>query len=306
MNHKLLLCLALVLIGVVAATMAEAQPGGGSTYHSIEARIVEAPLVLRGTVTNLTPKSLPYPGNSILTVRVDEALKGGFKDKVLEFSVPGWQDYEQWATRRASLLWFLDVSGKLLNADYPCWLNVIPLGPSLPGGEWDGISKEIRGTPVYDMEMTIVDKQQDILARALAFAKKRPTAAKLHSIYLPQQSTSDHYFFQSELVVPVEPTLEKTTRHLIAKPDDFITTNRESSMVPQWRCDYRADGASALQYFKSAANIKLLKSLLNAPDYWVSFPNYKIYSVRQTSYEVLRGWGVDVPKPVTEETVPKN
>ena len=106
--------------------------------------------------------------------------------------------------------------------------------------------------------------------------------------------------------MPVEPALEKTARHLIAKPDDFITTNRESSMVPQWRCDYRADGASALQYFKSTANIKLLKSLLNAPDYWIEFPNLKIYSVRQTSYEVLRGWGVDVPQPVTQEIIPEN
>ena len=122
------------------------------------------------------------------------------------------------------------------------------------------------------------------------------------------------------MVVPVEPSLEKTAKHLIAAREDFISSadiesskrRNEPNPVPQWRADLRADGVDALQYFKSAENIKLLKSLLDSPDFWmkkdwsVEYPDTatnKIYSVRSKAYEVLTGWGVDVPKPVTEEII---
>jgi hypothetical protein len=70
------------------------------------------------------------------------------------------------------------------------------------------------------------------------------------------------------------------------------------------------DGEKALQFFKSAANIKLLKPLLNDPEYedWqtqnVPWKTTRTYHVRQAAYDVLQQWGVQVAKPVTNENLP--
>jgi hypothetical protein len=92
----------------------------------------------------------------------------------------------------------------------------------------------------------------------------------------------------------------------------MITGKTEAEVLADWRCEYRAEGASALQYFRSRRNIALLKSLLNDSSYWeiryapagTSNMVNRIYAVRQNAYDVLRGWGVEEPKPVTSEIVP--
>src|ERR1700730_17117511 len=54
-NPKILLCLALVLGGIALSPMpASAQPGDGFTSTSLEARIIQARVVFRGTITNVS------------------------------------------------------------------------------------------------------------------------------------------------------------------------------------------------------------------------------------------------------------
>ena len=66
------------------------------------------------------------------------------------------------------------------------------------------------------------------------------------------------------------------------------------------------EGVKVLSHFRSAANIKLLKPLLNDTNFTVwqtetqSWRIKQLYETRRTAYEVLQEWGVVVPKPVTE------
>jgi len=54
MKPKLLLGLALVLSGGSSVTIAFAQPGGGRIYTSLEVSILQARVVFRGTITNVS------------------------------------------------------------------------------------------------------------------------------------------------------------------------------------------------------------------------------------------------------------
>jgi hypothetical protein len=336
MKLKIIPCLALVLGGIIiSVTIASAQKPPDQTYPSLEARIIQVRVVFRGTITNVTQtvihrfmeqtgdikilrtnnqsnvESVYDVHNYTFTLTVDEVLKGNIPRKPLEFTynnVSKWEELEKWADERASFLWFVNDSEKTIGADFFHGLNPpnnIFLGPTLPGRKDDhGLNNAFPHAYDYDMDMTLLTNPDDIFARAQAFTKKRMDKAKFHSIYLPEFSSSDNYYFNSYLSVPVEPALEITAKHLIAAPEDFITKTNEPALIPQWRADLRADGVDALQYFKSAKNIKLLKSLLDSPDFWmkkdwsVKYPDTatnKIYSVRSKAYEVLKGWGVDGP-----------
>ncbi len=337
MKPKIILCLALVLGGIVfSKTIANAQPGGGFTYTSLEARILQARVVFRGTITNVsdfiihsnnsvsrevvftnTQVQLYDTHNYTFTLTVDEVLKGDLPHRPITLTVnhvSRWHELEISAAEHGSFLWFVDGSEKTIGADFFAWLNppnFVFLGPPLVWPKDEGGFDML--PQIYDMDLTVLTDPQEILARARTFARKRMAAATFHKIYLPETSSSDHYFFNSYLVVPVEPSLEKTAKRLLAAPEDFISKTNEPALVPQWRCDLRTEGVNALQYFKTAKNITLLESLLADPDCWMirdystryrdmSVTN-KIYSVRNKAYEVLTGWGVDVPKPVTEETI---
>lgn len=344
MKLKLLLCLVLVLSGVViSATIASAQNPPDQTYPSLEARVIQAHVVFRGRITLVSNSvfqadvpNIHYSREGIFTnkpvekyelhnytftLTVDEVLKGEIPRKPLEFTlnyVRKWEVLEKWADERASFLWFLTDSEKSYGTNLFLGLNPpnnILLVPTLPARKDYRAFGLYNGFPhgyVYDKDMTLLTNGDDIFARAQAFAKKRMDTAKFHSIYLPEFSSSDHSYFNAYLSVPVEPALEITAKHLIAAPGDFLTETNKPDLVSQWRADLRADGVDALQYFKSAKNIKLLKSLLDSPDFWtkkdwsVKYPDVatiKKYPVRSKAYEVLKGWGIDVPKPVMEEII---
>ncbi len=105
--------------------------------------------------------------------------------------------------------------------------------------------------------------------------------------------------------MPVQPRLEKIASQLIATPEDFAH-GKEYGTNPEFRWGLRDEGVNALRYFKSAANIKLLKSLLSDS---VSFlaerdnATFRQYPIRSKAYEVLTSWSVCVAKPVVEGEV---
>jgi hypothetical protein len=330
-NFNICFCLAL-LLGAVAQQKMAAQPGGGWVHRSLEARIAQAPMVFRGTITNLletvvhtnnqfaraADPDLPLQAfdlhNYKITLTVDELLKGKLARKPIEFAINGvgdWPDLKRWADEHASFLWFLNGSVESIGTNFFAGGNDLFLETKATNSRDEDERKKM--PLLYSADMTVLTNSQQILKRARSFAKKAGPF-RLHSIYLPQESSSDHYYFRSYLVVPVEPSLEKTARRLIAAPDDFISTNSEPVSATGWRCDLRAEGVNALRYFKSAQNIRLLKSLLDAPNFWEIKDwstegrdlnrTVRTYSVRKMAYGVLKEWNVDAPQPAWQETVP--
>jgi len=287
---------------------AAAQPGGGQTYRSLEARIAEAQVVYCATITNLQEGVIRANNHDAFNYRgyfkVGEVLKGVVPTPNLGFEIIGvseWPDLKKWAAERVPFIWF--VNGPEMGSNFFAGQGFIFLG-SVAQGPRCGFER------VYGSDMTLLTEPKEIVSRARAFAKKRRDVKKFHKIRLPE--LSHRIIINSYLVVPVEASLERTARHLIAAPGDFISRKTETDRLAEWRCDLRAEGASALQYFKSLGNIRLLKSLLNDPSYWVinyqpagaTNMIYRFYEVRQSAYDVLHGWGVDVPKPVLNEIVP--
>ena len=321
MNPTILFCLALVLGGIAfSGAVAHAQPGGGARFRSLETRILQAPVVFRATLTNAR-ETVTHTNNGggpydafgyAVTFRVDEVLRGKMPNKTIQFEmnhVARWEDLPKWADGHVSFLWFWNDSVRDVGEDFHGHFSerVIFLGPTLPGRQ-DVSGRDINRL-LYDMDMTLLTRPEDILSRARAFTKKGFATTNLHSIYLREYSSPDHLSRRSYLVVPVVSTLETIAKHLISAPEDFMTTGHNDLPASEWRCDLRAGGAEALQYFKSAQNVKLLKSLLDAPDCWLAKQGgrdvtNKIYSVRRIAYWVLEGWGVEASKPVTEETLP--
>lgn len=326
MKPKVILCLALVWGDMAFSTaVAQAQPGGGTTFRSLETRILQAPAVFRVTLTNAretvthtNSEHGPYDffGYAV-TFRVDEVLKGNMPNKSIQFDMnhlARWEELVKWADEQGSFLWFWNDFVKDVGEDFHGNFSerVIFLGRPQPARHEAG-GREAFGV-LYDMDMTLLTTPEDILSRARAFTKKGGETTHFHSIYLREHSSDDHCFSRSFLVVPVLPALERTAKHLISAPEDFMTARHKAVPASEWRCDLRAGGAEALRYFKSAQNVELLKSLLDARDCWLArdwstenrdrHVTNKIYGVRDTAYVVLKGWGVEVAKPVTLEALP--
>ncbi len=323
MRYVCLLRLTLVWLATLfAAATAGAQPGGGFNYVSLEARMLQTPVVFQATLTNFA-KTLIHPGppdhpyaayDYTLTFRVDHVFKGSQTNRplVLKFADVGTcVEFERWTTNRNAFLFFAgngETEASLASRFFG-EVNFIYLGPTVRGKklmlEPDAFNR------VYDRNLVTLTRPADILNRARAFARNPPATTNTHKFYLPEPSSTDHYFFNCYLTVPVDPLLENTARQLIATPDNFIAAKTNTARVPQWRCDWRAEGVGALQYFKSPRNIRLLKSLLTAPDCYTNkdwsaqYRNlnaiHKNYVVRRRAFEVLQGWDISVPRPVTEE-----
>lgn len=309
----------LVLFGWVwtSAFRAGAQPGGGQTYHSLEARIAESREVFFATVTNFEEHEPGTNGASGCRgyLNVSEVLKGKVSGWRIKFEIEGVSqcpEFRKWAAEQVPFLWLVSGSEDDIGQEFFAGVNYIFLGS--PEQMWKGGL-----APEYASDMALLTDPKEIRARARAFAKRRLDITKFHTVWLADLSSRT--YFNLRVVLPVEPSLERTAKRLLAAPDQFISAKNneviskrtDAEALSDWRCEYRAEGVSALQYFKSPANIKLLKSLLDDPSYWevryqppgVSNMVNRIYEVRQNAYDVLHGWGIDVLKPVTSEVVPK-
>lgn len=94
--------------------------------------------------------------------------------------------------------------------------------------------------------------------------------------------------------------VEQTARRLITTPRDFIPA--DAAPDAEAISGLRTHGIGDLRDYKSAENIKLLKSLLSDPE--VTHPGGtrdKYYLVRARAYDILKEWGVDVREPVVVE-----
>src|ERR1019366_9419568 len=74
---------------------------------------------------------------------------------------------------------------------------------------------DFTGSPIYDMDVTILTKPEEILARSWTFARKQIETAKFHRFQLLNDNNVQWRSFC--LLVPVEPELETIAKRLIAR-----------------------------------------------------------------------------------------
>lgn len=97
------------------------------------------------------------------------------------------------------------------------------------------------------------------------------------------------------LIVPIDGRLEQWAIGAIASKE--------------LRDDRRYEAVRALQFFKSEANISLMKSLLDdttARTVNIANVSRRNYYIRQAAYEALKKWGVEVNEPLLNEELPKS
>lgn len=348
----------LLLLGFLfAPTLVKAQPVY-PTHLSLELRIATAESVVRGRIIKQTRTIIIPPGGFVTnvqyqggrevryasespdgrvryvsTVKVKEVIKGSPRKTVdvLYETWAGDKSPERWAEHQTSFLWFLGdkIQDNRATNGLPYW-NTIRLGKPIPNEPNFGA-----GRPVYSMDLECLESHEEILARARKYARRGGGSLKRHTFHFVPGTVG-------ELIVPVEPSLEKLARRMILRPQDFVSPKTERAKMQRtlallgdgeyresmtrWfhseeyqrslptrvrslQLDLRAEGVSALRYFKSRPNIKLVKPFLN--DSTESYPTIhtgdrigttvRQYPYRSMAWHILKDWGVEVPQPVLEE-----
>ena len=308
---------AVVLGSISSATPTVVVPPGG--YVTNSARMPD------GTVRVYGYTDPNGQARWAITFKVDEVIKGPRRKSVelLALGIPGLdQRYEQWAGEHTAFLCFIHAPQEIGVQNEPQylvrglgWGDAIRLGPPVPGERT--VSGTERGPPVLGMDFARLATREEILGRARAFARREKGPYAEHKLVLPFGVGGDLAggATPTGLVVPVAPSLERLARRLIDAPDAFSPPSFQGSKEAYSaysRAPTRAGGVAALKWFKSASNVKLLKKLLGDPMSCVvgrqepdgSAAWVREYPVRASAYSVLVEWGIPVPEPVSEESVP--
>jgi hypothetical protein len=295
----------LMLLGIVLPTAtAAAQPSGH--YHlSLEARIATADAVVIGPIAKVNRKVLRARGardeggyidhngqyEYAPAVRIEKVLKGDLKgivdDLHLRWSLGENHTYEQWLKANTTFLWFLGPAPRPGQGRF--W-HAVAFGKEVPAEAYYGGRSE---PPMYAMDFTVLANQKAILDRARAYAKTSTKVLPTHAIRFSQP--------WNDLGVPLEPALEKTAKRLLASPQDFV--QKWEKLDPCLRYVLRSSGVHALRYFKSDANIALLKALLTDPLEDFESSLVPQHPVRVKAFEVLLHWHVDAPLPKAPDEI---
>jgi hypothetical protein len=303
----------ILLAGVLTAGNAAAQPVQ-VTLWTPEAKVGQADTVVVGAIAKVSRRVIipeggrtkdgsPDPNGRteyVLTVKVDEALKGDAKETVddLRSETFGFDKrYEEWWKAGTRCLWFL---GAPPRAGGPRSWEVLPLGKPV---EAEGLFGGRRVPPMFSLDFTVLKDAEAILARSRAFAKAHPKRLPTHVIRIPpvigRQCGAGGPL--DDLVVPVEPSLEGRARRLIASPQDFLPSGEK--LDPYERHVLRLGGVNSLRYFKSDANASLLRGLLDDGLSGVAKRPDPVYSVRTKAFEVLLHFGLAPPLPKAPEQI---
>ena len=310
---------AVVLGSISSATPTVVVPPGG--YISNSTRMPD------GTVRTSGYTDTNGRMRWVINFKVDEVIKGPRRKSVelLALGIPGVdQRYEQWAGAHTPFLCFIPAPQDIGVQSEPQylvrglgWGDAIRLGPPVPGERT--VSGTERGPPVLGMDFARLATREEILARARGFARRQKGPCEEHKLFLPPGVGRDLPAWPTPLglVVPVVPSLERLAHRMIDAPDAFSLPSLQgsraaNSIAAYERAGTRAGGVAALKWFRSASNVKLLKKLLDDPmsrtvgRHQPGEPVVYVreYPVRASAYAVLAEWGITVPAPVSEESVP--
>ncbi len=285
---KTLVAFALLLV----PSIAQAEINGG---ESIDWIVADSDLIVRGTLTKVETKR--GDGQVVwetATVKVNETLKG---EQVTHatFIVRhlGTEDVASARKeRKVELLFFLVGSERYVDDDRGYGVTELALR-----NRWGRHSyfrlDDNPATGVFTTDFKVLKKRDDILIAV----RNAVTAQAMYD--KPKEFTVDVPFsteaFQSlwagssvYLVVPADARLEKQAHKWVESKGVLL----------------RQQGVLALEHFKNAKNIELLKSLLNDPGFWTTSTgdgrNLRVFGVRKSAYEILLEWNVEVAKPTIE------
>ena len=283
-------------------------PGVGSAqigciHITLETLVAESDVVIRGTIIAIE-RDRPRDNLVWLTITLDvrETLKGEpARTRTFAFAAgAGDESFEQRMDAGQDQLWFLvrnEAKEEKREADVDGVAARYPLRPY--GGAWSFVrlgkpvpaeaQSRAAAPPIFDVNLNALGQPWEILnaARAAAKVGGGRKALRTHGMNLPHAiaSRSGQHGDANMLVVPVDSRLEKLALRWIRSPEEFRSGGAEEFM--------RIEGVRALRYFKSEANVTLLKRLLDG-----SGPPEKSggdglqTALRKQARTVLREWGV--------------
>lgn len=294
---RLALLSAAIVVGILRPSTVHAEVMGG---ESIDWIVADSDLIIRGTLTTVeTKRGKGQVVWETATVKVNETLKGE-KVKHATFVVRhfGFEDVASaLKERKTELLFFLVGSGRYLSDDRGYGVTDLALRK-----RW-GVPSFVRlnDKPAKDVFTTgfrVLKKRDDVLTsvRNAVKAQAMHDKPKEHRVDVPFSTEVFQSLYAGSsvyLVVPADVRLEGHAQEWVKSKDILM----------------RQQGVLALKYFQTKENIKLLKSLLDDPGFWTTSTGRgqnrkRVYGVRQSAYEILREWDVEVEKPVIE--VPLN
>lgn len=264
---RLVLLLALVSLACRAGAQTT------RTFRSLEARISEARSVVRGTVSELartvivprmgaSPDGTTWPDGIVeyrITVRVEEVLKGPRRSRAPLVRQTSDYDkrFEGWRDARTSFLWFIGSADAAPSASW----DALRVGSSVAAER--GYVTD--APPLFSMDFHVLRDPRIILDRARAFSRQRPAGDRLHKFTISRNmaqrcspSADANY-----LIVPVDASLERVARRLVREPGASLAGDLDATPDPRILDELRMAGVESLRYFRSAANRKILESLLS-------------------------------------------
>jgi hypothetical protein len=263
---------------------------------SIEWMAADCALIARGTIVAVKTEQATEGGVwHTVGFRVDEMLKGD-KRSTLQFLV--WantieRDVSRWKEHGRPLLVFLDRSSNLAAIFRVPKFARFSFAPRT--GHAKGSFLELHPDAerrAYTLDIKELAQPDEIL-KAVRGAIAAPTPpGKLASSWISFPGHGDLL----RVTVPVDSRLEARAREWTQSADK----------------DIRREGATALGFFRSDANVAILNGLLEDPGAWDHameeggriVRRVRVYSVREQAYSVLKAWGYDVPEPLLRQPIP--
>lgn len=268
-------------------------PGAAAALlvESLDWVVADADLVIRGSITDFDRvRDKDEVIWATATVKVAETLKGEKKDEI-KFIASHKSRFASdrlanLAKEKADILLCLVKSEryKAKAADYAGQ----PWALRLAEGEIDHTVVDLSGQSgsfAVALDGQVLTKKDDILkVAAVAAAAKESKQGRLRA-----PAAADVVRKLSDggpvwLLVPIGKRLEETA-HAWLKSKEL---------------DFRVDGVRTLRHFKSDDNIRLLKGLLDDSHGRIEGKT-RTYPVRLAAFEVLKQWGIEIQRPVTEE-----
>ena len=184
------------------------------------------------TITNVLEIVIPdhnqfsaYAGYDYsVSLRVDEVLKEAIRNAsiVFAFKVQQWKELLKWGDEHASFLWFLKDGTNSIGTDFVSWENAIYLGPTLPGREDDsGFNFFPAG---YDMDMNYLQTLPILYHGQNSFQREGAKWKSFIHFTFPSRAPATTIFSIVRWLCRSNRHSEKTAKHLIAAPEDFISS----------------------------------------------------------------------------------
>jgi hypothetical protein len=271
---------------------------GVRIVETLEWVIADSDQVVRGTLAEV--KRVRDKNNLIwatVTVKVADTFKGEKKDELkfmasykTQFPSERLVEFERNQTE-ALICLVKSQRYKDMGEDF----GQAPWALRLAEGEVNHTLVDVSantGAFVITMDGQLLNRRDPIL-QAAAAAGKIPAADKLlqSNIRAPGSTEVVRKLTASGplwLLVPVDSRLETQAK----------------SWLKAMESESRVEGVKALRHFKSDDAIALLKPLLEDAQSQTE-GKVKYYPVRKAAFDVLKGWGVAVKAPVTEEPAGK-